>query len=93
MKKGINKRRLVIKTHEKKIARRWFELYYPPYNFKRTGCKGCPYALGLQEQLEVMYTLMPEEYRQCELIWKPVYDEYRRIGYRLKKSIQTKLDV
>lgn len=69
------------------------KLYYPPYNFKRTGCKGCPYALGLQEQLEVMYTLMTEEYRQCELIWKPVYDEYRRIGYRLKKNIQTKLDV
>ena len=69
------------------------KLYYPPYNFKRTGCKGCPYALGLQEQLEVMYTLMSEEYRQCELIWKPVYDEYRRIGYRLKKNIQTKLDV
>lgn len=69
------------------------KLYYPPYSFKRTGCKGCPYALGLQEQLEVMYTLMPEEYKQCEIIWKPVYDEYRRIGYRLKKNIQTKLDV
>lgn len=64
------------------------KLYYPPYSFKRTGCKGCPYALELQEQLEVMYTLMPEEYRQCELIWKPVYDEYRRIGYRLKKAIE-----
>lgn len=69
------------------------KLYYPPFSFKRTGCKGCPYALGLQEQLEVMYTLMPEEYQQCEIIWKPVYDEYRRIGYRLKKNIQTKLDV
>lgn len=44
------------------------KLYYPPYSFKRTGCKGCPYALGLQEQLEVMYTLMPDEYRQCEII-------------------------
>lgn len=26
------------------------------------------------------------EYKQCEIIWKPVYDEYRRIGYRLKKE-------
>lgn len=68
-------------------------LYYPPYNFKRTGCKGCPYALELQNQLETMYTLLPAEYRQCEAIWKPVYDEYRRIGYRLKKRIQLKLDV
>lgn len=67
------------------------KLYYPPYNFKRTGCKGCPYALHLQEQLEVMYVLMLEEYRQCEIIWKPVYDEYRRIGYRLKKGLQLQI--
>lgn len=67
------------------------KLYYSPYNFKRTGCKGCPFALKLQEQLEVMYTLLPNEYKQCEWIWKPVYDEYRRIGYRLKSTIQTRL--
>ncbi len=78
-----------IETRNIKLCK----LYYHPYSFERTGCKGCPYALRLQEQLEVMYTLMLEEYRQCELIWKPVYDEYRRIGYRLKKNIQTKLDV
>lgn len=62
------------------------ELYYPPYNFKRTGCKGCPYALELQEELNVMRIYLPNEYRQCEIIWKPVYDEYRRIGYRLKNN-------
>ncbi len=67
------------------------KLYYPPYNFDRTGCKGCPYALGLQEQLEVMFTLMPEEYQQCEIIWEPVYQEYRRLNYRLKSTIQTRL--
>lgn len=33
-----------------------------------------------------MKKYFPEEYKQCELIWKPVYDEYRRIGYRLKKD-------
>lgn len=60
------------------------ELYYPPYNFNRTGCKGCPYSLDLEYQLKVMSVLMPEEKKQCEIIWKPVYDEYRRIGYRLK---------
>ena len=31
------------------------------------------------------------ELKQCEMIWKPVYDEYRRIDYRLKKNMQTKL--
>lgn len=59
------------------------ELYYPPYNFKRTGCKGCPFSTDLQSQLDVMAIFLPAERRQCETIWKPVYEEYRRIGYRL----------
>ena len=62
------------------------KLYYPPYNFERTGCKGCPFALELQEQLDIMELLLPNEYKQCETIWKPAYDEYRRIGYRLRKK-------
>lgn len=62
------------------------KLYYHPYNFKRTGCKGCPYNLELQKDLDIMKELLPNEYKQCEIIWKPVYDEYRRIGYRLKKE-------
>lgn len=33
-------------------------LYYPPFNFKRTGCRGCPYALELQKQLEIMQNLV-----------------------------------
>lgn len=60
------------------------ELYYPPYNFRRTGCKGCPFAIELQRQLDIMANFMPQEYRQCERIWAPVYAEYRRIGYRLR---------
>ena len=67
------------------------ELYYEPYNFARTGCKGCPYNLRLQDDLETMEKYMPEERKQCEWIWKPVYDEYRRLGYRLKKTEQMKL--
>lgn len=62
------------------------KLYYPPYNFKRTGCKGCPFSLDLQEQLDVMSDLLPIEKKQCEIIWRPIYEEYRRIGYRLKKE-------
>ena len=62
------------------------ELYYPPYNFQRTGCMGCPFAIPLQKQLDVMEELLPNEKKQCEIIWKPVYDEYRRIGYRLRKE-------
>ena len=73
-----------IKEHNIELCK----LYYPPFNFNRTGCKGCPFALGLQEQLDIMEELLPNEYKQCEIIWKPVYDEYRRIGYRLKREKQ-----
>lgn len=60
------------------------DLYSAPYNFNRTGCKGCPFSLDLQDQLDVMAELLPVERKQCEIIWKPVYAEYRRIGYRLR---------
>jgi len=59
-------------------------IYYPPYNFDRTGCKGCPFNIYIQDELETLEKYFPRERKQCEAIWKPVYDEYRRIGYRLK---------
>lgn len=62
------------------------EIYKPPYNFDRTGCKGCPFNPLLQKALDVLKKYFPNERKQCEIIWKPVYEEYRRIGYRLKKS-------
>ena len=67
------------------------KLYREPYNFKRTGCKGCPFALDLQEQLTIMQLYLPSERQQCEIIWKPIYQEYRRLGYRLKKREQLRL--
>lgn len=60
------------------------ELYYPPYNFQRTGCKGCPFNPNLQEELDVLEMFFPSERKQCEIIWKPVYDEYRKLNYRLR---------
>lgn len=63
------------------------KLYYPPYNFKRTGCKGCPFNRYLKEQLEVMKELLPAEYKQCEMLWKPVYEVYRKLNYRLDNKI------
>ena len=70
----------------KKRNIRLCELYYPPYNFIRTGCKGCPFNLNLQKDLDTMAERLPNERKQCEVIWKPVYEEYRRIGYRLRKK-------
>ena len=66
-------------------------LYNEPYNFKRTGCAGCPFSLALEEQLEIMAVYLPKERAKCEIIWRPVYEEYRRLGYRLKKNEQMKL--
>lgn len=62
------------------------EIYAHPYNQERTGCKGCPYNIHLQEELDTLERYLPNEARQCEIIWKPVYDEYRRLGYRLRQS-------
>lgn len=60
------------------------DIYYPPYNFDRTGCKGCPFNIHIQRELDTLDKYFPAERKQCELIWGPVYNEYRRIGYRLK---------
>jgi len=60
------------------------KLYYPPYNFERTGCRCCPNAENVQEELNTLYKLFPNEYKIAKQLWKPVFDEYIRIGYRLK---------
>lgn len=59
-------------------------LYYPPYNFTRTGCCACPYAIDLQQELNRLYIHLPNEYYKAIRLWKKTYDEYIRIGYRLK---------
>lgn len=38
-----------------------------------------------------MRKLMPVEYKIVNERWKPVYDEYRRINYRLKEYEQMNL--
>lgn len=60
------------------------DIYKPPFNYERTGCKGCPFSKHLQKELDTLKEHFPKDYEQCESLWKPVYDEYRRIGYRLK---------
>lgn len=63
------------------------DIYKPPYNFERTGCKGCPFNPKLQQSLDILEKYFPNERKQCEIIWEPIYDEYRRLGYRLKKEV------
>lgn len=61
------------------------ELYDEPYNFKRTGCLGCPFNIKLQDTLDILEKTLPLEKKKAEAIWKEVYQEYRRLNYRLKK--------
>lgn len=65
-------------------------IYKEPYNFDRTGCKGCPFAIHLQDELDTLEKFFPAERKQCEIIWAPVYAEYRRLGYRLKQDERQK---
>lgn len=32
------------------------------------------------------FEFLTTEFKQCELIWGKVYEEYKRIGFRLKKE-------
>lgn len=57
-------------------------LYYPPYNFKRTGCVGCPFNTELHENLQTLKELCPIDYRRAVNLFGAVYEEYSRIGYR-----------
>ena len=62
------------------------ELYYSPFNFTRTGCIGCPFAKDIKQELETLSIVEPSEYKRASWLWKTVYDEYRRIGYRLNNQ-------
>lgn len=66
------------------------KLYYPPFNFKRTGCKGCPYNIQIAEELRILERYLPHERRQCEIIWGKIYEEYQRIGYRRMSNYKSK---
>ena len=74
-----------MKYLAEKLQIQFSALYYPPYNFERTGCKGCPFNPRLQKELEVLKKFAPAEYRQCWYLWRPVYELYQKLNYRLKK--------
>jgi 3'-phosphoadenosine 5'-phosphosulfate sulfotransferase (PAPS reductase)/FAD synthetase len=61
------------------------KLYDEPYNFKRTGCLGYPFNINLQDTLDTLEKTLPLEKKKAEAIWKEVYQEYRKLNYRLKR--------
>lgn len=60
------------------------DIYKEPYNFTRTGCKGCPFAINIEDELRTLKKYFPAEHKQCLNIWGTIYNEYYRIGYRIK---------
>lgn len=63
-------------------------VYYQPYSFYRTGCKGCPFAMDIRAELDKLRLYFPAEWVQCWNLWGDVYREYARIGYRNMKGIE-----
>lgn len=70
----------LIQTYDIKLP----IVYYPPYNLTRTGCCGCPFSVNVSKELDMLKENFPSDYKVACAVWKPVYDEYKRIGYRLK---------
>ena len=67
------------------------KLYSEPFNFERTGCVGCPFNIRLEQELKLFLERMPQTAKRAYLIWKDVYEEYARIGYRLSKDTLNKI--
>lgn len=46
---------------------------YTEYGMKRTGCMGCPYALNIAKDLEVLWNYEPQRYKASMFFLKDVY--------------------
>ena len=44
----------------------------------------CPFGIHVQDELDMLEKFFPNEKKAAENIWKPVFAEYRRLGYRLR---------
>lgn len=64
------------------------KLYKPPFNFKRTGCIGCPFALNIGEELAALKKYDEKTYRFAETLWGEVYNEYEKICYRNLEKVR-----
>lgn len=38
---------------------------------------------SLVKELDMLKMFLPNEYKRANLIWKTIYDEYKRLNYRL----------
>lgn len=62
---------------------------YEVYGMKRTGCAGCPYALGLTEELEIFEKYEPKLYKAINHVFRPSYEytaKYKAFQKERKKK-------
>lgn len=74
-----------VNWYVKRCGVRLSKLYSPPFSASRTGCRGCPYNAELKKDLMKMSLIYPADFKAACLTWRPVYEEYIKIG-RLPKS-------
>ena len=80
-----------VETYLKETKHQICNLYKEPFNFKRTGCLGCPFNIELKEELTKLLEYSPNQAKAAYTIWKPVYDEYAKLNYRIDKQLLEKI--
>ena len=76
-----------VETFLKELRYPICDLYKEPFNFKRTGCLGCPFNINLKAELTKLLEYSPKQAKTAYTIWKPVYDEYARLNYRIDHQL------
>ncbi len=76
-----------VETYLKESRYPICELYKEPFNFKRTGCLGCPFNTKLAEELKTLLHYSPKQAKTAYNLWRPVYDEYARLNYRVSRQL------
>lgn len=80
-----------IETFIKETKSKICKLYKEPFNFKRTGCLGCPFNNELKTELTKLLEYSPRQAKAAYAIWKPIYDEYAKLNYRIDKQLLEKI--
>ena len=80
-----------VETFLKETGHTICNLYKEPFNFKRTGCLGCPFNINLKAELTKLLEYSPNQAKAAYTIWKPIYDEYAKLNYRIDKQLLEKI--
>lgn len=77
------------KDETKRVYEKHFDVThskcYTQYGLKRTGCAGCPYGKGFEEELKIIHDHEPNLYKAVNNIFKDSY-EYTRKYIKFKEN-------